>query len=420
MPLTNRNLISAYTFNASAKTVTLGGITTVELKRLVSIINMTRGVVYFRSGDTALIPAIATNIITLNTSVSTTGHADADEIHVAYIENDVNFGTDSTGVAQSIGGTGVRGWLSEMVRALRASDPTDIVQPLPAPNQSLINQNIFLATAGAGWLDLGPSGTYVSVLCTITATVASGGGVVIFEGTTDPLSPVIYPLNRVEGTFGASSSGITFSVVGGRAIEIFTPYRYIRARISTAPTTGGLSCTELIAKKKGQLVVINTQSVGATAINNAQVSGATTSTGNGASSVGTQRVVTATDSTIGTITNLGISTFATTAFRSTAVLAAPIAVKTSAGRIHGMNIHNVNATPVYLKVFAATVASTTVGTTAVAKTFAIPATGNLLIPTQLIALANLSTAITIAAVTGLADGSTTAAAAALTVEIDYV
>jgi hypothetical protein len=419
MPLTNRNLISAYTFNASAKTVTLGGITTVELKRLVSIINMTRGVVYFRSGDTALIPAIATNVITLNTSVSTTGHADADEIHVAYIENDTNFGTDITGVAQSLGGNGLRGWLSEMVRLLRASDPTDVILPTPAAAQSASGQNILLTTAGSGWLDLGTA-NYQSVMVSLAASVTTGGtGQITCEGTSDPVTGLVYALNRQEGTsYATTALTITNDVI--RAIEVFTPFRYVRVRISTAPASGTITAFQVLARRKGSVPVSPIQVTGTPGINIALINGSTPSMSAGASSTGTLRVALNTDSTVGTITNLGISTFATTPFRSAVVLAAPIAVKTSVGRIHGVNIHNPNATAVYLKIFAATVASTTVGTTAVAKTFAIPATGNLLIPAQLIALANLSTAITIAAVTGLADNSTAAPASALTVEIDYV
>jgi hypothetical protein len=425
MPLTNRNLISAYIFNASAKTVTLTGITPVELKRLFSIINMTRGVVYFRSGDTALIPAIAANVITLNTSVSTSGHADTDEIHVAYIENDANFGTDINGVAQSVGGAGVRGWLSEMASLLRKGNPEDKLLPTPAVGQSLQNQNLLLATAGTGWLDIGDpiNGSYRGLQFNLDTTAGITAGQVIFEGAANPLIGLIYPLYRVEGTGSATTNSTSLTASASRAFEVSSPYRYVRVRISIAVVGGTVGITDLYARREIKTSIAPI-SIGTNAsINVAQVNGVNTSTGSGASGTGSQRVVTATDSTIGTlsaITNLGISTFATTAFRSTAVLAAPIAVKTSAGRIHGMNIHNPNGTTVYLKIFAATAASTTVGTTAVAKTYTIPATGNLLIPTQLIALANLSTAITIAAVTGLSDGSTTAAASALIVEIDYV
>jgi hypothetical protein len=85
---TQRNLISAVTFSFTAKTLTLTGLTTVELRRIVSIINLTRGVVYFKAADANLVPTITGNVITLNASVFTVGHADTDQIHVAYVEDD--------------------------------------------------------------------------------------------------------------------------------------------------------------------------------------------------------------------------------------------------------------------------------------------------------------------------------------------
>jgi hypothetical protein len=198
---------------------------------------------------------------------------------ITLASDDAQLGTDVTGVAQSVGGTGSRGWFSEMVRLLRISDPSDVLQPIPAANQSLAGQNILLFTAGSGWFDLGAGfGTYSSILCTITATVAAAGGVITFEGATDPLSAVTYALNRVEGTFTASAASVTFNTVNARAFEVLTPYRYVRARISTAPTSGGLTCTELFARRKGQAAVINTQSIGTGAVKLVDAAGTNTAT----------------------------------------------------------------------------------------------------------------------------------------------
>lgn len=128
----------------------------------------------------------------------------------------------------------------------------------------------------------------------------------------------------------------------------------------------------------------------------------------------------ATVNTVTAITNLGISAIALTAFRNTGITSTAIAVKASAGRVHGINIINPNASPVYLKIYNTLVGGTTVGSTTPFKVFFIPASDRFFIPVQLIAIANLSAAITIAAVTEVADSSSTAPGTALHVEIEYV
>jgi hypothetical protein len=88
MSTTRRNQIVAYIFNPALKTIVLSNLPVVELKRIISIINLSRGVVYYKAGDLASIPSTTGNLIALNSSISTVGHASTDEIHIAYIEDD--------------------------------------------------------------------------------------------------------------------------------------------------------------------------------------------------------------------------------------------------------------------------------------------------------------------------------------------
>jgi hypothetical protein len=301
MTLTNRNLVSAYTFNASVKTVTLTGIATVELKRIVSIVNMTRGVVYFKSGETTLTLTAATNVITLNASVSTTGHSDTDELHIAYVENDSNFGTNVTGVSQSIGGNGILGWLSETASLLRKSNPEDRLLPTPAGAQSALNNNLLLATAGTGWLDLGDpvNGSYRGLLFNLETTAGVSAGQVSFEGTANPLIGVVYSLYRVEGTFTASTNSLTLVANVSRAFEVASPYRYVRVRISIAAVGGTVSINELYARREIKTPMAPVNIAANSSTNVAQVNGVAILTGAGASGTGAQRVAVSTDSVVG-------------------------------------------------------------------------------------------------------------------------
>jgi hypothetical protein len=93
-------------------------------------------------------------------------------------------------------------------------------------------------------------------------------------------------------------------------------------------------------------------------------------------------------------------------------------VKTTSGDIYGIIVGNKAASINYLKLYNATAANTTVGTTTPAMTITLPATSNQYIPFS--HPVNFSTAICVAAVTGVADSDTTGASANdVTVTIFY-
>jgi hypothetical protein len=225
----------------------------------------------------------------------------------------------------------------------------------------------------------------------------------LFESTNqagNPINAAITPTNTTR-IFDLNLQGINF----------------IRVNM----TTGAAGVRPTLVANQAPFVPLQTNVQQATGANlNAAVSSLPTlgavTTVSGVTSVSAVSTV----STLSNITNLGISTTALTAFRNTAVSSASIAVKASAGRVHGINVINPNATPVYLKIYNSLVGSTTVGISTPFKVFFIPASDRVFIQAQLLAIANLTTAITIAAVTGLADSSNTAPGTALHVEIEFV
>ena len=82
-----KRLITNYTFNAAAKTVTLPDFTTLDLAQVLLITNVTDGVIIYNFADPALGASVAGNVITLE--YDTTGMADTDDLQV-FIEDDTH------------------------------------------------------------------------------------------------------------------------------------------------------------------------------------------------------------------------------------------------------------------------------------------------------------------------------------------
>ena len=96
-----KTLLANYTFNAAGKAVTLTDIATVRLDRLFYIMNVTQQVTYYEAGTTGYAATVATNVVTLNAAVSTTGHNNTDKLIIVY--------DDGFYVGNLASGTGVPG-----------------------------------------------------------------------------------------------------------------------------------------------------------------------------------------------------------------------------------------------------------------------------------------------------------------------
>ena len=81
-----KRTVENYTFSASGKTVTFTDHPSgnVDLDRVLLVENVTRGVFYYVPGSTSYPATVATNVLTLNSGVSTSGHADGDKLRVLY------------------------------------------------------------------------------------------------------------------------------------------------------------------------------------------------------------------------------------------------------------------------------------------------------------------------------------------------
>lgn len=77
-----RNHVTAYTFDASAKTVTFTAEVTLVQEKILGIWNITRGTKYYDPHVSGYGGSCATNVLTLD--VDTTAHADSDKLLIFY------------------------------------------------------------------------------------------------------------------------------------------------------------------------------------------------------------------------------------------------------------------------------------------------------------------------------------------------
>lgn len=125
---------------------------------------------------------------------------------------------------------------------------------------------------------------------------------------------------------------------------------------------------------------------------------------------------------LGAVTLASESGFLT--YRNTALSSTPQSVKASAGSVMGWNFINANTVPIYVKFFNIASGSVTVGTSPITLTILVPpgdgvTPGMFLLEPSLVPFEVFSNAISIAAVTGLADNSTTAPTSPIHVSVRY-
>ena len=84
-------LVTNYTFNAGAKTVTFNGYSSIELNRLLLITNATKNTIIYNFANPALGGVISGNSITL--AANTTGMSNDDKLQIFY-ENEDTPATD--------------------------------------------------------------------------------------------------------------------------------------------------------------------------------------------------------------------------------------------------------------------------------------------------------------------------------------
>lgn len=250
-----KGLLKNYTFVTASKTITLTDITTVRLDKLALITDVTTNKILYNFADLTVSTAtVATNVITL--SVLQGGEAGTDKLRIDYdVESsDTSAFADTT---QPVSGT-------VSITSNSAVNVAQINGVTPLMGNGITG-------TGSQRVTIASDNTAFSVNNTQQGTasenIAQVNGVTVLTGT---------------GATGTGSQRTTVAVDSATV-----------AGSATLPAG-----TNLIGK-----VGLDQTTPGTTnAISVAQIGATTVTTGVGASTAGTQRVVTATDSTIGTVT----------------------------------------------------------------------------------------------------------------------
>lgn len=111
-------------------------------------------------------------------------------------------------------------------------------------------------------------------------------------------------------------------------------------------------------------------------------------------------------------------------YRNTALTSTDVQVKAGQSNLFGFTFVNVNTSPVYVKVYDGLAANVTVGTTAPIAVIEVPAgdgttSGTVILAPGTISFRFVNSGLTIAAVTGLADNSSSAPSTAIYAELLY-
>lgn len=88
-------LVTNYTFDASAQTITFAQFPTIDLERVLLVTNVTDNIIIYNFAGSSLGGSVSTNVLTLD--YNTTSMDDTDELQIHYVAPDDNVIIDDTG-----------------------------------------------------------------------------------------------------------------------------------------------------------------------------------------------------------------------------------------------------------------------------------------------------------------------------------
>lgn len=322
---------------------------------------------------------------------------------------------------------------------------TDALAPAPGGAGVLINTaptaSSFVAAAVPGGTSQADvqitgtaTGTYYFEASTDSTTGSDGNWIAINYRQSGISNTTVGFSFTTNGVFRGAPSG--FKYIRIRNVGGTTPSNPVIVRFSNGGGTMFLNAS----------LPAGTNTIGALtanqSVNNAQIAGVATSTGNGVTSTGSQRVTIASDNTafsvnaniaaaqtlatvttVGTITNaINVGSKTTGGLTTHTLISAATtnatSVKASAGTVYGIQASNTGAAVAFVKLFNKASAPT-VGTDVAVKTLIVPAGGGIVVPINDIGLSfGTGVAYSITALATTAD-TTAVALAQVVVNIDY-
>ena len=245
-----KSILKNYTFNTSAKTITLTDISTIRLDRLLLITDVTINKILYNFADSTVATAtVATNVVTL--SALQGGESNSDKLQVIYdtLPADAAFGdtTEAVQVLNSVLPTGAAldATLTGGTQQTKITDGTNVANTLKSDgtaagqNSQLVagtGLNLTGLTAGslnADLIALTDVTNYKGANITITGTFT---GTLTIQGSND--NSVFFSVAFIGSDNSATSSG-TFAAAGSVQTTKIIPiyFKYLRVRM-TAYTSG--------------------------------------------------------------------------------------------------------------------------------------------------------------------------------------
>lgn len=190
-----KKLITSYTFDASAKTITLSGYITIELERVLLITNVTDNVIIYNFAGIGKGGSVATNVLTLD--YDTTTMDDADDLQIYYDDSSEPTTQYSEGdTASPATGTAIFGRYREIPISLSDGElSTPLLDPFGRmrvqPENSVLDvfQNAYTTDSGSlpgtpgGIMVLGSDGSAARYIKTASdGTISVGGSITANAG----------------------------------------------------------------------------------------------------------------------------------------------------------------------------------------------------------------------------------------------
>lgn len=166
--------LGSYTFNKTAKTVTLSGINTIPLEQVLLITNVTSNVVIYQFNNPALGGSIASNVITLDYDTSAMDNSDRLQIFIEY---------DSLGQTTAANSSPVVLASDQVLPSVTSTKPTASTSALPVRP---VPAQLFRCTFARVISSPGVDTEFFTLLQTGSgmAVSQSAGNLVITSGTT--------------------------------------------------------------------------------------------------------------------------------------------------------------------------------------------------------------------------------------------
>ena len=404
-----------FTFDASAQTVTFAGFTPVQAQILV-ISNVTDNIIIYSSSQPATKGVLSGQVLTL--TYDTTTMADSDNLQVRYATTDAQ--PISASALPLPTGAATDAKLDTLIAKDYATQTTLAAllnKVITAPStEAKQDAMIVLLTTIAGYVD-GLEGKDYATQTTLAALLAKVIAAPSTEAKQDTLISLLSTVIEDDGSkdfvrMGGLDGGVNYKIMhvdaqGDVQVDVLSSALPTGAATSALQTTGN---TALSAIQTAVQLIDNAISGNEMQVDVITLPSLPAGTNNiGDVDVLSLPALAAGTNIIGQVNVAPQTSGGLTTFRSIDVDETEEEVKGTAGQVYGWFIYNNAATVLYVKFYNATAANVTVGTTTPVLTIPIPAgSGANVEYTNGIAF---STAITIAATTGVADNNTGAPAA---------